>query len=293
MEQLKELVAQLSSQMGIRTMESSDDYRELYPHIELTELETEIALANARMSKFFILEDKRRREKQEAFAREMERPFTAEEFFALIGTRLVQDYGFSANEGIDGKPVYVMDEDNKFIIEWLTYYFTNDPRFEKGLGKDNGWKLNKGLLLMGGVGRGKTLLMNLMARNKRQSFVVVSCRTVGDTYAKDGPDALEFYSSIRREAYGDPRVYYQRDIGYCFDDLGTEEVKNNYGNKVNVMADILLNRYDKKFEMPLCQTHLTTNLSADEIEQHYGTRVRSRLREMFNVITLPGKDKRC
>ena len=32
------------------------------------------------------------------------------------------------------------------------------------------------------------------------------------------------------------------------------------------------------------QSYITTNLSATEIEKHYGNRVRSRLREMVNLI---------
>jgi hypothetical protein len=39
---------------------------------------------------------------------------------------------------------------------------------------------------------------------------------------------------------------------------------------------------------------MTTNLSSSEIEDYYGLRVRSRLREMFNLIAFPSstKDKR-
>ena len=41
-------------------------------------------------------------------------------------------------------------------------------------------------------------------------------------------------------------------------------------------------------------THLTTNLNSIEIEKQYGLRVRSRLREMFNLVAFPGDamDKR-
>ena len=55
------------------------------------------------------------------------------------------------------------------------------------------------------------------------------------------------------------------------------------GNECNVMAEILLSRYDIFISKKL-QTHITTNLSATEIEKHYGNRVRSRLREMVNLI---------
>ena len=59
------------------------------------------------------------------------------------------------------------------------------------------------------------------------------------------------------------------------------------------MAEILLSRYDI-FTAKKIQTHITTNLSASEIETQYGNRVRSRMREMFNLIAYDKtiKDKR-
>ena len=45
----------------------------------------------------------------------------------------------------------------------------------------------------------------------------------------------------------------------------------------------LLTRYDLFKEKGLI-THLTTNLSAAEIESIYGNRLRSRMREMFNLF---------
>ena len=59
------------------------------------------------------------------------------------------------------------------------------------------------------------------------------------------------------------------------------------------MAEILLSRYDL-FTTHNMLTHLTTNLSATEIEEYYGNRVRSRMREMFNLIVFANgiKDKR-
>ena len=66
-------------------------------------------------------------------------------------------------------------------------------------------------------------------------------------------------------------------------DLGTENNLKYFGNECNVMAEILLSRYDIFISKKLL-THITTNLSATEIEQHYGNRVRSRLREMVNLI---------
>ena len=63
------------------------------------------------------------------------------------------------------------------------------------------------------------------------------------------------------------------------------------------MGEILLSRYDSfsyNSNVRKTLTHLTTNLSASEIEQFYGNRIRSRLRESFNLIAFPNhtNDKR-
>ena len=56
-----------------------------------------------------------------------------------------------------------------------------------------------------------------------------------------------------------------------------------FDNETNVMAEILLSRYDLLINRKI-QTHITTNLSATELEAAYGNRVRSRMRQMFNLI---------
>ena len=52
------------------------------------------------------------------------------------------------------------------------------------------------------------------------------------------------------------------------------------------MGEIILSRYDyfHAFQM---LTHITTNLNSAEIENRYGLRVRSRMRELFNLIAFP------
>ena len=59
------------------------------------------------------------------------------------------------------------------------------------------------------------------------------------------------------------------------------------------MAEILLSRYDLFIQKGIL-THITTNLSASELESMYGSRVRSRMREMFNLVAFKrnAKDKR-
>lgn len=106
-------------------------------------------------------------------------------------------------------------------------------------------------------------------------FFVKPCRDISFEFIQDGYEIIHKYSK--------GKLYQSEPKTICFDDLGTENNLKYYGNECNVMAEILLSRYDiftaKKF-----QTHITTNLSASEIETHYGNRVRSRMREMLNLI---------
>ena len=152
--------------------------------------------------------------------------------------------------------------------------------------------LNKGILLTGPVGCGKTCLMKLMRLFQLQSeqFVLKSCREISFEFIKSGYEVIQKYGS-------DSGRYASRSekppATYCFDDLGTEQNLKYYGNECNVMGEILLSRYEL-FVSSGALTHLTTNLSASEIESFYGNRVRSRMREMFNLISFSkdARDKR-
>ena len=159
------------------------------------------------------------------------------------------------------------------IVYKLIAYFLKDQQTCYQLNIN----LEKGILLTGPIGCGKTTLMTLMkhlapADNK---FSVKPCRDISFEFIQDGYQIIHKYS-IGKLYQSEPRTY-------CFDDLGTENNLKYFGNECNVMAEILLNRYDLFISKKL-QTHITTNLSATEIENHYGNRVRSRLRTMLNLI---------
>jgi hypothetical protein len=106
-------------------------------------------------------------------------------------------------------------------------------------------------------------------------FIVKPCRDISFEFIQDGYQIIHKYSK--------GKLYQSEPRTYCFDDLGTENNLKYFGNECNVIAEILLNRYDLFIAKKL-KTHLTTNLSATEIETQYGNRVRSRLRSMLNLI---------
>lgn len=181
-----------------------------------------------------------------------------------------------------GNHFKIMENDHPVLYRLIAYFLKDEQTcFRYNL------DLNKGIILSGPVGCGKTSLLSIMKylTPVPHKFSVKACRDISFEFIKDG------YEVIHRYANG--KLYISEPKIYCFDDLGVENNLKYYGNECNVMAEVLLSRYDI-FIAKRIPTHITTNLSASEIEQHYGIRVRSRLREMMNLIAYDKntKDKR-
>lgn len=188
--------------------------------------------------------------------------------------RQIVPYLIKSGEKFLGKNFHI-PENERGIIFGILAWFLEDELVAKEMKID----LNKGILLTGPIGCGKTTLFKLMQKfpSKRKSFGIISTRQIVSEFMQSGYEVLEKYSrgNLNHEIRT-PRTY-------CFDDLGTETTSKYFGNDCNVMAEILLTRYDLYIEKGII-THLTTNLTAGEIESIYGNRLRSRMREMFNLF---------
>lgn len=229
----------------------------------LTEDETEEALRVAREQKHYLL---KRISYLEALNAPLEvKKYTADEIMEFL------------------RKVITIDDDNLEVVSLLCYYFSEDKRFEL-----EGFSLSKGLCLFGGVGVGKTTLMEKFFQNQRQCYIMKMCRAVEDEFSAEGDIVLREYG-IPRPATTNGNAYGHQVLGYCFDDLGTEPPSKYYGKNVDVMAEVLLNRYDNR--LPFNQTHITTNLSTDEIINRYGSRVSDRMQQMFNMIAFDSDAK--
>ena len=176
-----------------------------------------------------------------------------------------------------------ISEDDHEIIFKLIVYFVGDILNSEKLGIE----LQKGILLTGPIGCGKTSLMNLMrfVPPPERNHIIKPCRDVSFEFIQEGYEVIWRYSRMSFNS-SHPKIY-------CFDDLGTEQSLKYFGNECNVMSEILLSRYDLFFSQKMI-THVTTNLSATEIEEYYGNRVRSRMREAFNLLPFSknSQDKR-
>ncbi|MCL1674302.1 P-loop NTPase family protein [Elizabethkingia meningoseptica] len=192
--------------------------------------------------------------------------------------KMLEDKG----KEIFGASFHFQAQDHHLIIQ-LTAYFLRD----QATCDQSHISLDKGILLSGPIGCGKTALITLMRHVTQpvNKYLIKSCRDVSFEFIQDG------YEVIHRYSRG--KLYEPSTKNYCFDDLGVENNLKYYGNECNIMAEIILSRYDLYITRQL-QTHITTNLSASEIEAFYGNRVRSRMRELFNLIAFPNdaSDKR-
>jgi len=180
----------------------------------------------------------------------------------------------------------IWKEDHLILFKLLVYFYQDKPNAEK-----YNIDLHKGILLTGPVGCGKTSLMTLfrfMLAPKEQ-YIMKSTRDITLEFIQDGYTVINKYSKASFHQKGGELT----SKTYCFDDLGVESNIKYFGNYTNVMAEILLSRYDMFISQHML-THATTNLSASEIEEHYGNRVRSRLRQMLNIIAFDqtAEDKR-
>lgn len=258
-----ELKKQIDQLLQSSNTESRLDLKRDFPEVVLTEEETEEALRVAREQKHYLL-------RKISYLQALNEPivpksYTAEQIKDFLGK------------------VITIDSYNESIVWLMCLYFSGDERFAL-----EGFDLNKGICLFGGVGVGKTTLMEKFFQNQRQSFVIKMCRAIEDQFSQDGDIVLREYG-IQRACSINGDHYGHQILGYCFDDLGTEPPSKYYGKNTDVMAEVILNRYDNR--IPYTQTHITTNLSTDEIINRYGSRVADRMQQMFNMIAFDSKAK--
>lgn len=145
---------------------------------------------------------------------------------------------------------------------------------------------NKGLLIIGNIGTGKTKLFEyLQAYNKKidtWKFDIITSRAIEKAFAVNGYKGIEIYS-----AHSEHQAY-----NLMIDDIGLEsDMSKNYGNAIRPVTEILYDRYEL-YRRDMILTHATTNLTQNQLEQKYGERLYSRFKEMFQILGLTGGDRR-
>ncbi len=150
------------------------------------------------------------------------------------------------------------------------------------IGEESIFDANKGILLVGPCGTGKTQIMsaisNMFSEFGHRGFKTIYC-----------PDLCDV--EVIQKGLSARDICFQKEI--FFDDIGAEfnRVYNQFGNKVNIIGSIIAERY-RRFKRFGQKTHASTNLSQQQMEQFYTVRVYDRMKEMFNFISLGEKSLR-
>lgn len=258
-----------------------------FSNIELTPEEVERALTNARIMKFRELEEQKKKQRRLEKMQDLMKPWSTDELRHHVKDR-ARTLPFR----------FEIDEYNQRVFELLCLYFSSNPEFEKHGFEVNGqvvqqYSLKKGICLHSKErGTGKTVLMELFSINRRHCFVVMPTSKICRFFEADGDKIISRFA-VPWACEKVPQYFYQSPIGVCFDDFGDEETKVHYGNRENVMNRIITAIYaDHPDHSVFPYFHMTTNLTGDQIEAKLDRRVRSRMREMYNWIELPSKDRR-
>jgi DNA replication protein DnaC len=189
------------------------------------------------------------------------------------------------------------DEKHLENINTILLYFSRDERFFKSdrlCKNDKGNyfsepSFDKGLLIIGGYGNGKTSTMKTLKSlfdGTPLTFKSYTANRIVTTFEgfSNGSERTDFINRTKTK------------VAY-FDDVKTEKDASNYG-KHNLFKDILEERYTAK-----AKTYITCNFretdtegnikdSLLEFNEKYGPRVFDRLFEMFNIIEFKGASLR-
>lgn len=164
----------------------------------------------------------------------------------------------------------IVQEQNKHLITTICFFLSNDRRFETELR----YSFKKGLLVRGISGLGKTYLFNCVKNNELSPITIYSM--------------IELSEIIKAEGY----LELPPNDGITYlDDIGTEEPTiNHYGTKINFFKQFIEKYYlNNSIYNRLI---ISTNNNFSELESKYGFRVRSRIKDMFNVVDVTGTDMR-
>ncbi|MEH6538264.1 MAG: hypothetical protein V7719_17840 [Psychroserpens sp.] len=176
-------------------------------------------------------------------------------------------------------------------LKVLFYYFLRDEKFYEceNLRADiTTPSFNKGLLIIGGYGLGKTDYFKVFESifksypNLRFKFYTSKALVHQYEICQTPMDKQSFFKDVERKLM-------------FIDDISSERIASNYG-QIDVLDEVLIHRYDKKLRTFASCNYSKRNTCAKQtlvdLGLRYGGRLYDRFHEMFNIIDFRGKSSR-
>lgn len=182
---------------------------------------------------------------------------------------------------------YQIDTQNKGVISLLNLWANRDPNFEK---TGDNFSLQKGWILTGNVGTGKTDIFKILRDyvggylKSNYKFSMHVTWEFATPFSKDG------YAAFSDQEKGN-RYYDELCLVDTRNPQPTREMVSHFGNKLLIGEELIMKRYNSLKQFGY-QSHFSTNATPAQIKAIYGDRAFSRLGEMCNTMYLIGPDRR-
>lgn len=186
---------------------------------------------------------------------------------------------------------FVVDEHNQQVLRFLLYYFNGSPLAETVFPEAK-YKLHKNLLIMGGVGTGKTLLMQIFSEylrytNNPRFFHCMSVTQMVNYYT--------IHNNLDRYTYNEEnsKGFQSKPFNICLNDIGVQS-KTYFGMDTQLLTNEFLHARNEIWTQMGNTAHLTTNLTIKQLEEKFADgfgRLVDRFKT-YNVIKLTGSSRR-
>lgn len=195
---------------------------------------------------------------------------------------------------------YDVDDNNRDALRFLLLYFNQcqraldpneytDERFKRIVA--DSYTLDKNIMLCGGVGTGKTLMMDAFAlylerMGNPMRFETTSVTEMLNYYKVN--DHLDYYTyNIGRNSFD------EKPKAFCLNDVGLQTQKY-FGNDLQVIIDEYFHARNEIWTQNGIRNYITTNLGRKQIQElfddPYG-RLADRFKT-YNIIPLGGESRR-